>query len=124
MISNLLTILILLSVLFYSQMPITQCFILFPDAYYSVFYFIPRCLLLRVSFYSQMPITQCFSLFSDAYYSVFYFIPRCLLLSVLFYFQMSITCANCGVTEARYFTKQLRSADEGQTIFYKCLTCG
>jgi len=54
--------------LFHSQMPITQCFILFPDVYYSVFYFIPRCVLLSVLFYSQMSITQCFILFSDVYY--------------------------------------------------------
>ncbi|KAL1991181.1 hypothetical protein VTN49DRAFT_5685 [Thermomyces lanuginosus] len=33
------------------------------------------------------------------------------------------TCAKCGRTEMFYTTVQLRSADEGSTVFYRCV-CG
>ena len=33
------------------------------------------------------------------------------------------TCPKCGNPEMEYFTMQLRSADEGQTIFYTCVSC-
>ena len=33
------------------------------------------------------------------------------------------TCARCGRTEMFYTTVQLRSADEGSTVFYRCV-CG
>jgi DNA-directed RNA polymerase I subunit RPA12 len=33
------------------------------------------------------------------------------------------TCPNCGRKEVFYHTKQLRSADEGTTVFYRC-QCG
>jgi DNA-directed RNA polymerase I subunit RPA12 len=33
------------------------------------------------------------------------------------------TCPQCGRTEMFYHEKQLRSADEGSTIFYRC-ECG
>jgi len=33
------------------------------------------------------------------------------------------TCPECGRKEMRYYTVQLRSADEGSTIFYNC-ECG
>lgn len=33
------------------------------------------------------------------------------------------TCPNCGRGEMRYYTLQLRSADEGSTVFYNCV-CG
>ncbi len=33
------------------------------------------------------------------------------------------TCPECGRTEMRYYTVQLRSADEGSTVFYNC-DCG
>lgn len=33
------------------------------------------------------------------------------------------TCPNCGREEVRYYTQQLRSADEGSTVFYNC-ECG
>ncbi|EEQ30736.1 DNA-directed RNA polymerase I subunit RPA12 [Microsporum canis CBS 113480] len=33
------------------------------------------------------------------------------------------TCPDCGRTEMRYYTLQLRSADEGSTVFYTC-ECG
>ena len=33
-------------------------------------------------------------------------------------------CPKCGAPEMAYEAKQLRSVDEGQTIFYDCLKCG
>ncbi|RGB34740.1 DNA-directed RNA polymerase I subunit A12 [Rhizophagus diaphanus] len=33
-------------------------------------------------------------------------------------------CPNCGNDEMNYHTMQLRSADEGQTVFYHCPSCG
>ncbi|KAI9731368.1 MAG: DNA-directed RNA polymerase I core subunit rpa12 [Cirrosporium novae-zelandiae] len=33
------------------------------------------------------------------------------------------TCPECGSPEMRYYTQQLRSADEGSTVFYVC-DCG
>jgi DNA-directed RNA polymerase I subunit RPA12 len=33
-------------------------------------------------------------------------------------------CAKCKNPEMRYFTMQLRGADEGQTVFYECPKCG
>ncbi|KAI9836546.1 MAG: hypothetical protein M1819_001177 [Sarea resinae] len=33
------------------------------------------------------------------------------------------TCTECGREEMRYYTLQLRSADEGSTVFYTC-ECG
>lgn len=33
-------------------------------------------------------------------------------------------CPRCStLTEQTYFTAQLRSADEGQTVFYRCTIC-
>jgi len=32
-------------------------------------------------------------------------------------------CAECGREEVRYYTQQLRSADEGSTVLYEC-DCG
>ncbi|KAK3681479.1 DNA-directed RNA polymerase I core subunit rpa12 [Vermiconidia calcicola] len=34
------------------------------------------------------------------------------------------TCEKCGCEEVRYYTQQLRSADEGSTVFYTCPQCG
>ncbi|KAI9478109.1 MAG: transcription factor S-II-domain-containing protein [Benjaminiella poitrasii] len=33
-------------------------------------------------------------------------------------------CPNCSNPEMEYHTMQLRSADEGQTVFYNCKKCG
>ncbi|KAI9498625.1 transcription factor S-II-domain-containing protein [Zychaea mexicana] len=33
-------------------------------------------------------------------------------------------CPSCGNDEMAYHTMQLRSADEGQTVFYSCKKCG
>lgn len=33
-------------------------------------------------------------------------------------------CPDCGNDELRYYTVQLRSADEGSTVFYECSDCG
>ncbi|KAI8330576.1 transcription factor S-II-domain-containing protein [Chlamydoabsidia padenii] len=33
-------------------------------------------------------------------------------------------CPQCGNDEMAYHTMQLRSADEGQTVFYNCKKCG
>lgn len=33
-------------------------------------------------------------------------------------------CENCGEKEMAFKSVQLRSTDEGQTIFYSCNTCG
>ncbi|KAJ5042312.1 uncharacterized protein L3040_004864 [Drepanopeziza brunnea f. sp. 'multigermtubi'] len=36
---------------------------------------------------------------------------------------IKVTCTECGRDEVRYTAVQLRSADEGSTIFYRC-ECG
>ena len=33
------------------------------------------------------------------------------------------TCNKCGHGKMKFFTMQLRSADEGQTVFYTCCKC-
>lgn len=33
-------------------------------------------------------------------------------------------CPKCKHPELQYYTMQLRSADEGQTVFYECARCG
>ena len=33
-------------------------------------------------------------------------------------------CIRCGAPEVGYYTVQMRSVDEGQTVFYECPQCG
>ena len=33
-------------------------------------------------------------------------------------------CPKCGCRKAYYTAQQMRSADEGQTVFYECVECG
>eukprot|EP00884_Botryococcus_braunii_P007480 jgi/Botrbrau1/16733/Bobra.0301s0004.2 len=33
-------------------------------------------------------------------------------------------CVKCGNEEVEFYTMQLRSADEGSTVFYECKKCG
>lgn len=32
-------------------------------------------------------------------------------------------CPKCKAPQMEYYTMQLRSADEGQTVFYECVKC-
>ena len=32
-------------------------------------------------------------------------------------------CPECGHSELEFYTMQMRSVDEGQTVFYECLKC-
>lgn len=36
----------------------------------------------------------------------------------------NIVCPNCGNTEAYWWIRQMRAADEPETRFYRCTKCG
>jgi DNA-directed RNA polymerase subunit M/transcription elongation factor TFIIS len=38
--------------------------------------------------------------------------------------QVAEPCPNCDYHELRFYTMQMRSVDEGQTVFYECEKCG
>ncbi|KAG5026445.1 hypothetical protein JHK86_022359 [Glycine max] len=44
--------------------------------------------------------------------------------TVMEYSKVSKKCEKCGHGEATYYTRQMRSADKGQTTFYTCTGCG
>ncbi|TVU45415.1 hypothetical protein EJB05_04902 [Eragrostis curvula] len=37
---------------------------------------------------------------------------------------LSTPCPKCGQLKVRYYSRQMRSADEGQTVFNECGGCG
>mmetsp|Transcript_17225 Transcript_17225/g.31792 ORF Transcript_17225/g.31792 Transcript_17225/m.31792 type:complete len:140 (-) Transcript_17225:86-505(-) len=43
---------------------------------------------------------------------------------VMEYPEIEHECGQCGAKKVQFWTRQLRSADEGQTIFYLCKKCG
>jgi DNA-directed RNA polymerase I subunit RPA12 len=38
--------------------------------------------------------------------------------------KINVSCPKCNCAELSYSTAQVRSADEGQTVFYFCEKCG
>ncbi|KHN14041.1 DNA-directed RNA polymerase I subunit RPA12 [Glycine soja] len=44
--------------------------------------------------------------------------------TVMEYSKVNKKCEKCGHGEATYYTRQMRSADKGQTTFYTCTGCG